>query len=61
MLLDLSESLIVFVMKCRTHGFLALFTCDTGEIQAEVREQIDTKVESGKRKERQRSFLVFCS
>ncbi|PWA87357.1 ruvB-like 2 [Artemisia annua] len=28
----------------RTQGFLALFTGDTGEIQAEVREQIDTKV-----------------
>lgn len=29
---------------CRTQGFLALFTGDTGEIRAEVREQIDTKV-----------------
>ena len=28
----------------RTQGFLALFTGDTGEIRAEVREQIDTKV-----------------
>ncbi|KAL6507456.1 RuvB-like 2 [Orobanche gracilis] len=27
-----------------TQGFLALFTGDTGEIRAEVREQIDTKV-----------------
>ena len=44
MVLDLSENLIIFVMKCRTQGFLALFTGDTGEIQAEVREQIDTKV-----------------
>ncbi|CAL1411026.1 unnamed protein product [Linum trigynum] len=29
---------------CRTQGFLALFTGDTGEIRAEVREQIGTKV-----------------
>ncbi|GKB05980.1 RuvB-like protein 2 [Tanacetum coccineum] len=28
----------------RTQGFLALFTSDTKEIRAEVREQIDTKV-----------------
>ena len=44
MVLDLSENLIIFVMKCRTQGFLALFTGDTGEIRVEVREQIDTKV-----------------
>lgn len=31
-------------MNFRTQGFLALFTGDTGEIRAEVREQIDTKV-----------------
>ncbi|KAF7816048.1 ruvB-like 2 [Senna tora] len=30
--------------KKKTQGFLALFTGDTGEIRAEVREQIDTKV-----------------
>ena len=28
----------------RTQGFLALFTGDTGEIRAEVRDQINTKV-----------------
>lgn len=33
-----------FVPCLRTQGFLALFTGDTGEIRAEVREQIDTKV-----------------
>lgn len=33
-----------FFFKFRTQGFLALFTGDTGEIRAEVREQIDTKV-----------------
>ncbi|CAL5369356.1 unnamed protein product [Camellia sinensis] len=32
------------VINSRTQGFLALFTGDTGEISAEVREQIDTKV-----------------
>ncbi|XP_072979521.1 uncharacterized protein [Typha angustifolia] len=32
------------VINSRTQGFLALFTGDTGEIRAEVREQIDTKV-----------------
>ncbi|TYJ42330.1 hypothetical protein E1A91_A03G081800v1 [Gossypium mustelinum] len=32
------------VINSRTQGFLALFTGDTGEIHAEVREQIDTKV-----------------
>ncbi|GMP27690.1 hypothetical protein CsSME_00003570 [Camellia sinensis var. sinensis] len=32
------------VINSRTHGFLALFTGDTGETSAEVREQIDTKV-----------------
>ncbi|CAI9780798.1 unnamed protein product [Fraxinus pennsylvanica] len=31
------------VINSRTQGFLALFTGDTGEIRAEVREQIDTK------------------
>lgn len=34
----------VFSLHFRTQGFLALFTGDTGEIRAEVREQIDTKV-----------------
>ncbi|KAK8362191.1 hypothetical protein V6Z12_A03G085400 [Gossypium hirsutum] len=32
------------VINSRTQGFLALFSGDTGEIRAEVREQIDTKV-----------------
>lgn len=32
------------LLNFRTQGFLALFTGDTGEIRAEVREQIDTKV-----------------
>jgi RuvB-like protein 2 len=32
------------VINSRTQGFLALFTGDTGEIRAVVREQIDTKV-----------------
>lgn len=32
------------VINSRTQGFLALFSGDTGEIKAEVREQIDTKV-----------------
>lgn len=32
------------VINCRTQGFLALFSGDTGEIKAEVREQINTKV-----------------
>ena len=44
MVLDLSENLIIFVMKCRTQGFLALFTGDIKEIRAEVREQIDIKI-----------------
>ncbi|PWA89513.1 hypothetical protein CTI12_AA098300 [Artemisia annua] len=35
---------LLSVMVERTQGFLALFTGDTGEIRAEVREQIDTKV-----------------
>ncbi|XP_074589560.1 uncharacterized protein LOC141845396 [Curcuma longa] len=34
--------------KFRTQGFLALFTGDTGEIRAEVREQIDSKVSEWK-------------
>ncbi|WOL04045.1 ruvB-like 2 [Canna indica] len=34
------------VINSRTQGFLALFTGDTGEIRAEVREQIDSKVET---------------
>jgi RuvB-like protein 2 len=33
------------VINSRTQGFLALFAGDTGEIKAEVREQIDAKVE----------------
>jgi len=32
------------VINSRTQGFLALFAGDTGEIKAEVREQIDAKV-----------------
>ncbi len=32
------------VINSRTQGFLALFSGDTGEIKAEVREQIDAKV-----------------
>ncbi|XP_023027554.1 ruvB-like helicase 2 rept [Leptinotarsa decemlineata] len=32
------------VINSRTHGFLALFSGDTGEIKAEVREQINGKV-----------------
>ena len=32
------------VINSRTQGFLALFAGDTGEIKAEVREQIDVKV-----------------
>ncbi|XP_026285848.1 ruvB-like 2 isoform X1 [Frankliniella occidentalis] len=34
----------VDVINSRTHGFLALFSGDTGEIKAEVREQINAKV-----------------
>ncbi|XP_071440779.1 ruvB-like 2 [Hetaerina americana] len=34
----------VDVINSRTHGFLALFSGDTGEIKPEVREQINTKV-----------------
>ncbi|GJV72056.1 RuvB-like protein 2 [Tanacetum coccineum] len=44
MVFDLSANLIIYVTKSRARGFLALFTGDTGEIRAEVREQIDTKV-----------------
>ncbi|GKA67750.1 RuvB-like protein 2 [Tanacetum coccineum] len=36
MVLDLSENIIIYVMKSRTRGFLALFTGDTGEIRAEI-------------------------
>ncbi|XP_044737800.1 ruvB-like 2 [Chrysoperla carnea] len=32
------------VINSRTHGFLALFSGDTGEIKSEVRDQIDAKV-----------------
>lgn len=32
------------VINSRTQGFLALFSGDTGEIKAEVREQINAKV-----------------
>lgn len=32
------------VINSRTQGFLALFSGDTGEIKAEVRDQINTKV-----------------
>lgn len=34
----------VDVINSRTHGFLALFSGDTGEIKSEVREQINAKV-----------------
>ncbi|KAI8431434.1 hypothetical protein MSG28_015953 [Choristoneura fumiferana] len=34
----------VDVINSRTHGFLALFSGDTGEIKSEVREQINSKV-----------------
>lgn len=34
----------VDVINSRTHGFLALFSGDTGEIKMEVREQINAKV-----------------
>lgn len=34
----------VDVINSRTHGFLALFSGDTGEIKTEVREQINSKV-----------------
>jgi DNA helicase TIP49 (TBP-interacting protein) len=36
------------VINSRTQGFLALFAGDTGEIRAEIREQIDTKVSEWK-------------
>lgn len=32
------------VINSRTHGFLALFSGDTGEIKSEVRDQINAKV-----------------
>ena len=32
------------MINSRTQGFLALFSGDTGEIKAEVRDQINTKV-----------------
>jgi RuvB-like protein 2 len=32
------------VINSRSQGFLALFSGDTGEIKAEVRDQINTKV-----------------
>ncbi|KAG6403421.1 hypothetical protein SASPL_135642 [Salvia splendens] len=38
------DCVIAHCLNFRTQGFLALFTGDTGEIRAEVREQIDTKV-----------------
>jgi len=34
----------VDVINSRTHGFLALFSGDTGEIKSEVRDQINAKV-----------------
>jgi RuvB-like protein 2 len=34
----------ILVLFFRTQGFLALFAGDTGEIQSEVQEQIDSKV-----------------
>lgn len=43
-------------MRCRTQGFLALFTGDTGEISSEIREQIDAKVEDWR--ERGKAELV---
>jgi DNA helicase TIP49 (TBP-interacting protein) len=36
------------VINSRTQGFLALFAGDTGEIRAEIREQIDNKVSEWK-------------
>lgn len=36
---------------CRTQGFLALVTGDTGEIRSEDREQIDTIVVEWRREE----------
>jgi len=36
------------VINSRTQGFLALFAGDTGEIRAEIREQIDNKVSAWK-------------
>lgn len=32
------------VINSRTHGFLALFAGDTGEIKSEIRDQINAKV-----------------
>ncbi len=40
------------VINSRSQGFLALFAGDTGEIKPEIREQIDSKVREGERKER---------
>src|SRR5207249_1432731 len=37
------------VINSRTQGFLALFSGDTGEIKAEVREQINAKVSEWKK------------
>ncbi len=44
------------VINSRTQGFLALFSGDTGEIRAEVREQINTKV--GEWKEEGKAEIV---
>ena len=35
------------VINSRTHGYLAVFSGDTGEIKSEVREQINKKVRMG--------------
>lgn len=43
-MLEKSVLINLVILFSRTQGFLALFTGDTGEIRAEVREQIDTKV-----------------
>ena len=44
------------VINSRTQGFLALFSGDTGEIRAEVRDQINTKV--GEWKEEGKAHIV---
>lgn len=38
----------VDVINSRAQGFLALFTGDTGEIKAEIREQINQKISDWK-------------
>jgi RuvB-like protein 2 len=41
---ELQKRREIDVINSRTQGFLALFSGDTGEIKAEVRDQINTKV-----------------